>query len=161
MFSLIPLPYRILAGVLLAMAIFATGFGSGVKITKDHAAAQRLVAQIKAENLYRAEIARGNDLSAKLAVAETAIHNKTIERVKHVKTVTTGRDCLSADAIRLLNGTSKPTLRETTGQPLAESTESLAATDTDVELWAIEVSGQYEICAGRLNQLIDFELGSP
>lgn len=161
MLELIPLPYRILAGLLIALSLFAAGFGSGVKITKDHAAAQQLVAQIKAENLYRSEVARGNDLSAKLAAAETAIQSQTIERIKHVNQVTTGRACLGPDAVQLLNGTNKPTLRETTGQPTSESSSALGATDTDVETWGISASGQYETCAERLNALIDFEVGRP
>lgn len=159
MLDLIPLPYRILAGLLIAFSLFAAGFGSGVKITKDHAAAQQLVAQIKAENIYRAEVARGNNLSAKLATAETAIQTKTIERIKYVKDVTTGKPCLSADAVSLLNGTDKPTLRETTGQPAPESPSAPGATDTDVETWGIQANGQYDTCAERLNALIDFEAG--
>lgn len=161
MLSLIPLPYRILGALLIVLALFAAGFGYGVKVTKGRHAAEQIAAERLATLKYRAEVERGNDLSARLAAAEAITHEKTIERIKHVKNVTTGRDCLSADAVSLLNSSGKLTLRETARQPPAENAGAPAATDTDVEAWAIEASGQYETCAWRINALIDFEVGRP
>lgn len=156
---MIPLPYRILAGVFLAFALVAGGFGAGVKVTRDHYAAEQLAAERLSADQYRAEVARGNELSAQLAAAESNIQIKTIERIVHVKDVTTGRDCLSAGAVSLLNGSGKLTLREAAGKPAAEDAGTLAATDRDVEEWAIGASSRYETCVERLNALIDFENG--
>lgn len=161
MIALIPLPYRILAAVFFALALLASGFTAGVKITRDHAAAQQLVAEKIAADRYRAEVARGNDLSAKLAAAESNIQTKTIERIKYVPTVTTGRDCLSAGAVGLLNGSAHLGLSAPAGKPAAEGAATPTATDTDVESWAIDASDRYETCAVRLNGLIDWETGRP
>lgn len=157
---MMPLPYRILAVVFLAMALAAGSFGYGLKVGRDRAAAQQLAAERLAADQYRAEITRGNTLSAKLAVAESNIQIKTVERIKYVPQVTTGRECLSAGAVGLLNGSGKPTLRETTRQPAPTDAGELAATDTDVEDWAINASGRYETCATRLNELIDWDEGN-
>lgn len=161
MIDLIPPPYRILAGVFLALALVAGGFGAGVKVTRDHYAAEQLAAERFANDQYRAEVARGNDLSAKLAAAESNIQIKTIERIVHVKDVTTGRECLSAGAVGLLNGAGRLTLSETAWKPAPADAGAPPATDTDVETWAIDAAGRYETCADRLNGLIDWEVGRP
>lgn len=161
MLAAIPLPYRILIIVALLLGTFAAGYAEGIKTAKDHAAAQQLVAAIKSAEAFRLEVERGNALSGQLASAETALHAQTTERMRHVQNVTTGRDCLSPDAVRLLNGTGKLTLRETASQPPAESPGEPAATDADVEAWAIQASDQYRTCAYRLNGLIDYEQGRP
>lgn len=157
MINLIPLPYRILAEVFLALALVTGGFGVGVKVTRDHAAAQQLAAERLAADQYRAEVARSNDLSAKLAAAESNIQIKTIERIKYVPQVTTGRECLSAGAVSLLNSAGYPSLSATTGKLVAESPPAPAATDTDVAYWIAEAHRTYDICAERLNSLIDWE----
>lgn len=159
MINLIPLPYRILGALLLALGLSATGFGAGVKTANDRHAAQQLAAERLAADRYRAEVARGNDLSARLAAAESNIQIKTVERIKYVPQVTTGRDCLSADAVRLLNNTGYPNLSETAGQPAPADAAAPPATDADVETWAIDAVAQYATCAERLNLLIDFEVG--
>lgn len=166
MLALIPLPYRLLGAMILALALFAGGFGYGVKVTKDHAAVKQLAAERLAAEQYRAEVDRGNALSAKLSVAESAIQTKTIERIIHVKDVTTGGPCLSADAVSLLNGTDKPTLRETSGQPVAESPAEPAlasgntASDKDISEWILIAQNWYETCAARQSMLVDFVEGN-
>lgn len=159
MLSLIPMPYKILAAVLIWIVMSAGIFAVGAKIEANANAAKQLAAERLAADQYRAEVARGNDLSAKLAAAESSIQIKTIERIKYVPQVTTGRDCLSPAAVGLLNGSGYPKLSAATGQPAAESSSSPAATDRDIEEWAIDASGQYDICAARLNGLIDWAAG--
>lgn len=161
MMDMIPIQYRILGILVIALVLVAAGFGYGVRTTKDHAAAQQLVAHVKADEIYQAAVKRGNDLSAKLAAAESSIQTKVIERIKYVPQVTTGRDCLSSGAVGLLNGTDYPKLSSASGQPAATGAGQPAATDADVEAWAISSIGQYDICAARLNALIDFEARRP
>lgn len=159
MWALIPTPYRILGAVLLALALFASGFGYGVSITRDHAAAQQLVAQIKAAEQYQAEVKRGNAISANLAEAETLIHDLTLKRNRYVHQVTQDKPCLSGAAVDLANGV-LPTADDTgaaTGQPHPESPPALAASDTDVENWIIAAHDLYDTCALRLGKLIDYE----
>lgn len=156
MFSLIPMPYKILASVLIWVVLSAVTFAAGAKIEANYNAAKQLAAERLAADRYRAEVERGNTLSASLAKAESITHQKTIERIKYVPQVTTGRDCLSADAVQLLNGAGYPKLSAPAGQPAAESPPAPAATDRDIEEWAVGASGQYEICAERLNMLVDW-----
>ncbi|MBU1692293.1 MAG: hypothetical protein KJ958_05500 [Gammaproteobacteria bacterium] len=145
----------------LILLTFLAGLTGGWFFTSEHYEANQAAAERAAVKAYKADVERGNTESGKLAAVETVIQIKTVERIKYVPQVTTGKPCLSASAVQLLNGTDKPTLRETTGQPPAESAGAPEATDTDVETWAIEASGQYESCAARLNALIDFEEGRP
>lgn len=150
--NLIPLPYRIIGVVFVVLTLFSAGYYNGVQRAKEKAAAQQLVAKIKADELYRKEVERGNELSARLSAAESNIQIKIVERIKYVQSVTTGRDCLSAGAVSVLNGSGYPKLSNRAEPPF--SAES--ASDTDVGAWAIDASGRYETCAERLNTLIDF-----
>lgn len=163
MLALIPLPYRLLGAMILALALFAGGFGYGVKVTKDHAAVKQLAAERLAAEQYRAEVARGNDLSARLSVAESTIQIKTIERIKYVQKVTTGKPCLEPAAVDLINGVRNVPVNadtgEATGKLATESSRALAASDADVAAWAVEANGFYDVCAARHNALVDFETG--
>lgn len=132
---------------------------AGYKIASNAAEADRLKAVEDAQIKYAAEVERGNYLSGKLAAAESSIQVKIVERIKYVPQVTTGKDCLSAAAVGLINGlpdtpgkSGSPT---DTRQLATESPGTPSATDSDVEQWIIGSQGQYDTCATRLNALID------
>lgn len=150
-----------LAEKALAVALFLSlcaggGFFAGYRAASNKSAARQLVAERAASARYQAEVARGNALSARLARAETAVQIKTVERIKYVPQVTTGRRCLDPDAVRLLNGAGIPRLSQAARQPAAESPAAPAASDADVAGWIASAHGQYETCAARLNGLIDY-----
>jgi hypothetical protein len=155
MLSLIPIPYRILAAVLVAVALFGGGFyygyGSSQKKAKAELAKQR-EAQIAAIN---AQIKRADEATARLAQAEGRITVKTVEVIKRVPSVTHNVPCLSPAAVSLLQpAASDPT--ETPGKPDTKGSDAPAASDRDVAYWISSANQQYDTCAERLNALIDW-----
>jgi hypothetical protein len=96
------------------------------------------------------------------------------ERDDALRKITTGRACLGADAVRLLNAadTSAPGLRlpapagGLAGPPAAPSGDSgdwapgSWTSDADVALWARFAREQYDLCRGRIDALNDFH-GAP
>lgn len=157
MIDLIPLPYRILAATIAAIALFLSGLGVGIKWEAGRNAEALLQAQRDFEIKYRQEVDHGNALAAQVEGAKRNIQIRTVEVVKRIPDVTTGRPCLGPDAISLLNGTGKPTLRETARQPAGESAGTPAASDRDVAGWIATADDQYDQCASQLNALIEFE----
>lgn len=142
-------------------ALAGGGYYEGSKHATDSYKAEQLETERAAEKKYRAEVARGNQLSARLAESESTIHIKTVEVIKHVPQVTTGRRCLDPDAVSLLNGSGIPRLSAAAGQPAAADAAAPAASDTDVANWIASANGQYDLCAARLNGLVDFEEAKP
>lgn len=152
---------KILALILFLALCAGGGFFAGYRTASNKSAARQLETERAASARYQAEVARGNLLSARLSQAETAVQTKTVERIKYVPQVTSGRRCLDPDAVRLLNGAGYPKLSQAARQPDAESPAAPAASDTDVAGWIASAHGQYETCAARLNGLIDYEEGRP
>lgn len=118
------------------------------------------VAQAQSQRLQEAN-ALGDSLTRRLNVAEAVIHQTQQERDRALKNLTSGRACLSAGAVGLLNDPRRGSadVPQTTGQP--DATDGDSATDTDVAWWIGVAQEQYETCRGRLNALIDFEGGRP
>ena len=162
MLGLIPLPYKILAGLLILLAVVTAAEYDGYKRSDAKWTAKALAAEREATELYQSEVKRGNDLSARLAQAENNVQVNTVERIKYVSKVTTGKPCLNADAVALINRVSDlpngHTESNAAWKPVAESSGS-SATDANVTEWAIIAHGYYDTCAVRLNTLIDFETG--
>jgi hypothetical protein len=152
------MPYKILAGLLLLLAVLAAAEYDGYKRSEAKWSAKALATERIANELYRAEVARGNALSEQLAKTESSIIFQTIERIKYVPKVTTGKPCLSADAVRLLNNGSETSVSEASGESTSKGSGA-SASDTDVATWAIEAHQYYDVCAARLNTLVDFEEG--
>ena len=148
------LPYQILAAVLAALAMFASGFYAGHDWSQTKAKAE-LAKQREAQLVeIQAHIQRADEASAKLTQAESKITIKTIEVIKRVPYVTRNVPCLSPVAVSLLQpGANDP--KEATVQPVAEGAEA-SATDTDLAYWIVEANQQYDTCAERLNALIDW-----
>lgn len=157
MFSLVPLPYRILAAVLLGLALFGSGVGIGHRWAANAAEVERAKEAKAALAALNAQIARGNTLSAQLSQAEGQIVTKTVEVVKYVPKVTTGRLCLDSAAVSVLQPASDPDMPKAPGKPPAESPPALAASDRDVAYWVATANQLYDTCALRLNALVDYE----
>lgn len=121
--------------------------------------ADALALTAEADRLKKAN-ARGDQLATDLAKTESALKTKTLELSNALRKTTTGRTCLAADTVRLLNdpagaanapgGMSTPT-----GNPAAA--DGAVATDTDVAGWIANAKERYEVCRTRLDKLIDFE----
>ena len=158
-------------GLLMAVALVMAG-GLGwqlgraplqVQLAQTHEAQAKSdfqAAERRAAVLQAAQD-RGDALTRRLAAQHTQI--TTLEKDRHaaLQAYTTGRACLTADAVRVLNDA-------TTGQPAdlptapgsSTAADAAFATDADVGDWAATARAQYESCQARLDALIDWHLGA-
>lgn len=164
--------YIALANLICIIAAGAGGYGLGSKTATaraDAAIAQLQKAQADAETEWHrqanielnAAIERGNTLSRRLSEAESALHKKNLEVHHEIEKATSGRACLSADVVRMLNRAGE--LPEAAGVPgaagVAPAEGGAAAghtTDTMIAHWIANTKTQYGICRERLNNLIDW-----
>lgn len=164
MLNLIPIQYRALAALLLALSLLSGGFYAGHRwaSTKAEAARAKLVdTQVKQ---LHAETRRADAASAALSVAEARVITKTVEVIKYVPSVTTGTvHCLSGAAVSLLQPGSGGGPQPAAVQLVAESPANLAASDRDVAYWIADANRLYEVCAERINGAVDYyaEDGKP
>jgi len=144
-----------------------------------HAEALRLTQQAAARRLQDAQ-QRSDTLST--ALAETITKTTTLQQEKThaLRLAATGRVCLDARALGVLNTspglrvtgldgvpTSQPGLAAAgatlgpdtdhpSAAPNAQGAPGLTATDTDIGAWAIGAGAAYEACRARLDALIDW-----
>jgi hypothetical protein len=134
------------------------------EINQIKAAQAQVQAETERQTRERLEDAqaRGDTLTARLAATEEVLHTKTQEVNREIARLTTGRPCLGADVVRLLNqpaNSSAGAVPQAPGQPVAQ--DGAAASDTDIAGWIAGAQSQYETCRARLGALIDFEEGFP
>lgn len=121
-----------------------------------HADAQRAAAQAAAERLIAAN-ARGDALTRSLAAAQAAADTLQDQLHAALQKATTGRACLGAPALRLLDraaGNPAPVPAPAGRAAAADAAD--VATDTEVAQWAAGAYGQYAECARRLDALIQY-----
>ena len=123
----------------------------------DQATQERQAAQAALDRLQQAQ-ARGDALQARLAAEETHRQTQAQEHAREIKRLTTGRPCLNAGTVRLLN---EPAIGlRNSGLPAPASGAAAegapAASDTDVAGWIDNAQRQYDACRGRLDALIDW-----
>ena len=123
----------------------------------DQATQERQAAQAALDRLQQAQ-ARGDALQARLAAEETDRQTQAQEHAREIKRLTTGRPCLNAGTVRLLN---EPTGHSGTATVPATTSGATAAdapasSDTDVAGWIDDAQRQYDACRSRLDALIDW-----
>lgn len=115
-------------------------------------------ASVALERLQRAN-ERADVLQSALDKTEQKLSTTQKEMQREIKLNTTGRACLNARTVRLLNDDTHDnqpaSLPTTTGQPAEE--DAAAATDTDVADWIAIAKTQYATCTARLDALIDWQ----
>jgi hypothetical protein len=166
-------PVQLIAALAVAAAAFGAGWtvqgwrGSAAlaalqaKHTEYANAAQRL-AEANARHLVRVW-ERGDELATSLASQQSRITQLHQEHTREINRLTTGRACLSAELVGVLNRTQPaPTdgpdaLPTTTGSP-ASAHAGAFATDADVGTWAATARQQYAECAARLGSLIQWHV---
>lgn len=125
----------------------------------DHAAEHEQASRQALTELQAAQ-ARGDSLARALAAATDDSERMRKSRDEALRRVTTGRECLSADAVSVLNAglaaSDHKRLPEATSSAPAAVTAA-PATDRDIAAWASDARARYAKCASRLNALIDFE----
>lgn len=153
--------YVWLGAVGVAMLLALSSFGAGHHWATTKAEAERAKQADQYTQQLQAAIKRGNEIEAKLAVAESRVVTRTVEVIKHVPQVTTGTTpCLSSAAVSLLNQAPDSSVYPATSKPDGESSAEASASDRDIAYWIAEANRQYEIAAARLNALIEFNQGA-
>lgn len=147
----------------IAVLIFAAGWtvegwrkdAEIDRIERAHAEQRARDAEAANEEIDAAT-KRGNELAARVTAAEATRDLALQETQDALRRVTTGRPCLSAVAVRLLNepGGLKNALSGAPGEPAGA--DAAAATDTDVALWAAFARRSYDTCRGRIDALAEF-----
>lgn len=142
---------------------------------RDHARALAAAADAASVALYHAQ-QRGDLLSAALLSAESQLQTLQGERDDAIRKATTGRRCLDATALRVLDRArtahSAPAAHvpqpaggaaAAGGAPAApaEGDGDTWASDTGVALWIDHAGAQYETCRQRLAALIQWHAGEP
>lgn len=157
---MIPNPTMIAVSLVAAIALFVSGFGTGIKWENGRNAEAKEKAGRQYTEQLQKEVNRGNELARQVELSKQIIGHRTVSVLRRVPDVTTGRDCLSSSAVRLFNDSATTSLPDAAGKPAGESTAEPAATDRDVEEWAINAQDQYGKCAAQLNGLIDYSTPS-
>lgn len=137
-----------------ALALAGGGFYGGHRWATTVAAAERADAADATLKKLATEQLRADTLATQLASAEGKIVIKTVEVIKHVPSVTTGRLCMGADAVGLLQPGATWGLAPAS-EPAGQGAAA-AASDTDLAYWIADANQRYETAAARLNALIDF-----
>lgn len=155
----------------LALAFVSAGWwfehlerNAEVATIKGNYATEKANAASEALARINAAKSRSDDLENRLAASESARQTTKQETSREITRLTTGRPCLGADAVRLLNRSLGPEpaprlMPDASGGPVA--TDGPAATDTDVGQWITAASSQYATCRARLDALIDWHLKPP
>ena len=156
---------------LLMAALFAMLFTYSIGVDHEHARRIAEVATLKAQ--YASALAntehdarirlqaaqtRGDVLTAQLLQTESDLQRKSLETSREIKRLTTGRACLDASTVSLLNGTAAavaPTDMPSAASSLAAA-DGAAASDTDVATWADLARRQFDTCRAHLDALIDW-----
>ena len=126
----------------------------------EHATAQAELTERNARRLVRVW-ERGDSLAAQLATQHTHISQLNQEHTHAIKRLTTGRACLSADLVGVLNRTQPATTARPDPVPTppsgaAATNAASFATDADVGNWTASARHQYAECAARLGALIEW-----
>ncbi len=135
----------------------ADGDAALAKLQRDHSTRETKVAEAALTRFQEAQ-ARSNALEARLAAEEASRQTQALEHAREIKRLTTGRPCLNAGTVRLLNepaiGLHAPALPAPASG--ATAADAPAASDTDVASWIDEARHQYDACRDRLDALIDW-----
>ena len=124
-------------------------------IRSSIAESDRLRARAAATALQAAQV-RGDTLSRDLLAREALINRISKEKRDALSRLTTGRPCLSADAVGVLNdqASAGAGMPQSTGS--SASTDGGFATDADVGQWAAAAIAAHDTCRKRLDALIDW-----
>lgn len=153
-------------------------------LKQDHTEALRLAQLAAAKRLQDAQ-QRSDTLSNALAETLTQTATLRTEKTHALRLAATGRVCLDARALGVLNtspglrvagldgvpptqpglaqahATAGPDTHPQPGAPDAPRTTGLIATDADIGAWSIGAGAQYETCRARLDALINWHTQQP
>ena len=135
----------------------ADGDAALAKLQRDHATLETEAAESALARLQEAQ-ARGDALEERLAAEEASRKTQAQEHAREIKRLTTGRPCLNAGTVRLLNESAGRTGAASVPAPASgiAAADAPAASDTDIAGWIDNAQRQYDTCRSRLGALIDW-----
>ena len=148
-----------IATALLAAGGYAVGHKQGATACAADWQARELASTQAWQQAQQRQQAHADELQRQLAQAQTNTRIRYKEILREIPATTSGRPCLGADALGLLDrfqlaAQSRGGLPATTGESAGAS--GTAATDTQVAQWAADVIEQHERERARCNALIDW-----
>ena len=160
--------------LLVCLGLFLVGAYGGWQATRSyHIAEIATLKKTQAENVATvAEAARdrllaartrSDEIETRLTKADADRQTLALEHSREIKRLTTGRACLNAGTVRLLNASGPrgdaAAVPASAGQPVAA--DAGAASDTDVAEWADLARRQYDTCRDKLQAVIDWHGPTP
>lgn len=167
--------YKILAGAVIGAALgaglmhqidigtIATLRGDIASLNKEHSEQVAVASEAALERIVRAQD-RADVLAQELLASQDQLQRITQEKQHALRFTTTGRACLNAATVRVLNQDSATSssqtasMPETSAEPAAK--DGAAATDSDVAQWINHAQQQYRLCSTRLDALIEWHIQS-
>lgn len=164
------LAYGVIAALIFAAGWAVEGWRMGKKISdieKTHVESQLKSSAENTQALASAN-ARADVLALKLAGWEVTLNAFAEEKNREISRLVTGRRCLDAGVVRVLNREIIPSrsggaLSQTPGLVLRPDAAATApaddrefATDNDVAQWVGVCKRSYDACRGRLEMISDF-----
>lgn len=141
--------------LLAALASAASGYWAGDR-NRNNAWLAQQAAQVAIErDVLQAAQVRGDLLSAGLLTQAGQIVQLKQESIDAIKQATSGRVCLDAAALRVLDAAPGIAVMPAPASSAAAA-DGRFASDTDVGTWAAEAGALFETCRARLDALIDW-----
>ena len=152
----------LLAQIVIALAIFAAGAAGGIKWELGvQARAELAVAEVRATDARR-QIRVGDQAAANHASELAIINNKLGDARAQIATLS-GRECLSAGTVGMLNAIGDQPVPAAAGQPAGETAATAAgtgirfSTDRDTASAIAVCRARYAEVSDQLNQVLDIE----
>ena len=145
----------ILGVILLALAGSCTwGYYKGYESRDNEVQVENAKTAAKAAVDYAAAVDYGNKKAAEVQELERSSAEVLTEVLINVAKITTGKSCLSADAVRLLNKPTKVSGLSPRPRDYAEESTGGIASDTDIVNWIARAQDQYKKCAANNNGIV-------
>lgn len=142
------------AQLVIALALFAGGVATGIKWHAGQDAIAARAADEARQTDARQQRQFNDQAGGKQAAALARINNQLGDARETIAQLS-GRDCLGAGTVRVLNDIGGEPLRAAAGQPAG--TPAAAATDRDVADQIAICRSRYAEVASQLNQILDIE----
>lgn len=154
--------FWICAALAMGLGALLTGWGltghytAKIAALKQDHAEQSARAQADALQRLVAANAHADQLTTRLQRQTAHVDQLTKDKAHALNSLTTGRTCLGADTVRVLNNAAAGTADVPAPATGPAAAGAAVATDTDVAGWINTAQQQHEQCRARLQALIDY-----
>ena len=150
------------AKLILVIVLWAVGFASGIKYHAGQDARAALIERNARESDMRQQRTLGDRKAGEHANRVDQLSTQLGNAREKIASLS-GRACLDADTVRMLNNIGNEPVRALAGQPAhpAEAVDAAASirysTERDVARSIAECRAQYTAVADQLNKILDIE----